>query len=505
MSSSETEKAPLHPIERTLISALARSGINPIKIDEIASQSSLSLDQVRRGLEWLRSKKLVEIEEKEERFFSLDIEGKKALTEGLPERKIVRLLQGSGGSALLSELASKIEGFSAGLGRAKQNGWVKVEGERVLLLSNFESEEPEEALIRRIGESGKLSESELSKNEITALQNLQRRPEFITEVRNKQTMVRLKEGVLTTISTTFPEEEAIGQITPEVLTTGKWKRFPLRELDVTSPVPRIFPGRRHPLRILMGEVRNIFVSMGFEEIDGSYVQSSFWNFDALFIPQRHPARELQDTFYLKEIQANLDKFASEVLAVKATHENGGSTGSIGWNYNWSEDEARRVVLRTHTTAVTIRYLAEKKPSEARVFTVSKVFRNEKPTYKNNPEFHQVDGVMVSKKLNLRTLMSVITKFYSRLGFEKVKFWPTYFPYTEPSMQTVVYHEKSKRWMELGGMGVFRPEVTAPFGIKNPVLAWGLGLDRLVMLRYNLEDIRQLFGPNLGWIRTISLS
>jgi phenylalanyl-tRNA synthetase alpha chain len=247
------------------------------------------------------------------------------------------------------------------------------------------------------------------------------------------------------------------------------------------------------------------VSMGFEEIDGSYVQSSFWNFDALFIPQKHPARDLQDTYYVSSVLANLEKYRDEVVRVKAVHESGGETGSLGWRYAWNENEARRVILRTHTTSITIKYLAEKKPSDARVFTVSKVFRNEKPSYKNNPEFHQVDGVMLERNLNVRTLMGVIAKFYSRLGFRKVKFWPSYFPYTEPSMQTVVFHEQSKKWMELGGMGVFRPEVTIPLGVKNPVLAWGLGVDRLVMLRYGVKDVRDLFGSNLGWLRNLPIT
>jgi phenylalanyl-tRNA synthetase alpha chain len=241
--------------------------------------------------------------------------------------------------------------------------------------------------------------------------------------------------------------------------------------------------------------------LGFEEIYGPISQSALWNFDALFIPQQHPAREMQDTFYVSDKKAALEDFRDDIRAIKSTHEFGGDTGSTGWRYLWSADEASRVVLRTHTTAVTISYLARNKPDNARVFSVGRVFRNEKSNYKHNPEFYQIEGVMVGENLNLRNLVYVLGKFYSKIGFKEIKFWPTFFPYTEPSLQTMVRLETGK-WMELGGMGIFRPEVTLPLGVRNPVLAWGLSLDRLAMLRYQIDDIRQLFGANLGWLRNL---
>jgi phenylalanyl-tRNA synthetase alpha chain len=214
---------------------------------------------------------------------------------------------------------------------------------------------------------------------------------------------------------------------------------------------------------------------------------------------------MQDTFYLSGLHANLEGFKDQIKAIKNAHENGAGTGSAGWQYKWREEEAARVVLRTHTTAVTISYLAKYKPEDARVFSVGRVFRNEKSNYKHNPEFFQIEGVMVGEKLNLRNLIYVLSKFYSKLGFNEIKFWPTYFPYTEPSLQTMAFIKDTQKWMELGGMGVFRPEVTHPLGVKNPVLAWGLSLDRLVMLRYGVSDIRQLFGANLEWLRNLQVT
>lgn len=160
-----------------------------------------------------------------------------------------------------------------------------------------------------------------------------------------------------------------------------------------------------------------------------------------------------------------------------------------------------MVLRTHTTCATINYLAENKPSEARVFSLGRVFRNEKVSYKHLVEFNQVEGIVVGKDVSLRDLMGIQTQFYKKLGLNKIKFWPTFFPYTEPSLQTMVYNDKLEKWIELFGMGIFRPEVTHPLGIKKPVLAWGGGIERIAMLKYGLNDVREFYNNNLNWLRS----
>jgi len=236
------------------------------------------------------------------------------------------------------------------------------------------------------------------------------------------------------------------------------------------------------------------------ELQGDSVQPAFWNFDALFIPQDHPGRDMQDTFYIKD-ESDM-KLARKGLVdtVARTHENGWKTGSVGWSYRWSVEEARRLVLRTHNTVLTVRALSESKEREARVFAVSKIYRNENLDYKHLAEFHQMDGIIVGKGLNVRHLMGFLREFYKKLGLRDVKLWPTYFPYTEPSLEITAYSEKAKDWIELGGSGVFRPEVTWPLGVKVPVLAWGPGIERLMLIRYGLEDLRQLYDSDLGWYR-----
>ena len=189
--------------------------------------------------------------------------------------------------------------------------------------------------------------------------------------------------------------------------------------------------------------------------------------------------------------------------IKDVHENGDDTGSLGWGYKWSLKEAEKMVLRTHTTPITVQYLYKYKPSSIKVFSIDRVFRNENLDNKHLFEFYQYEGIVTGRNVTLRNLIGVLSSFYKELGFEKVKFWPTFFPYTEPSLEAVAYVNKLGKWIELCGMGVFRPEVTLPAGVKNPVLAWGGGLERLIMLAYDVEEIRFLYKNTLDWLRGVS--
>ena len=495
------EIATLHPIEKTILASFMKSGKKEfIDFQELVAISNLSPDQIRRGIEWLKARRLIEVHEQDTLSYSLGPDGISASKSGLPERRLVKSVAASGDQSDLSSIAKQLGAeFSVGLGHARKNRWVNIEGDRIYVTPESAKKEMEELILERIESAGELTQDDLSKEELEAVHSLKSRMEgFIKEKHVKKIGVKLAVDVESLGSMVSRDE--IESITPALLQSGDWRNRPLRSLDVTSPAPTIYPGTKHPMRLLMDEMREAFVSLGFEEITGLNTQSALWNFDALFIPQDHSAREMQDTFYISSVRANLDGFKTEMKNIRDVHENGGSTGSRGWQYKWNEDEAHRVVLRTHTTAVTISYLAKFKPKEARIFSIGRVYRNEKSNYKHNPEFFQIDGVMTGPKLNLRNLIYVISKFYSKLGFNEIKFWPTYFPYTEPSLQTMVFLKDTQRWMELGGMGVFRPEVTKPLGIENPVLAWGLSLDRLVMLRYGVQDIRQLFGSNMSWLR-----
>ncbi len=316
------------------------------------------------------------------------------------------------------------------------------------------------------------------------------------------TEIRLRSWSLTeqgaqTSSSDLTEKKQIAEITPELLQSGEWKDADIRAFDVTleSNTPRT--GRSHPMQELIERIRRVFLEMGFSELVDDYVQTAGWNMDALFIPQDHPAREMQDTFYL-ENPASLELDSELIGKWKAIHEDGGDTGSLGWSGEFSEDVSKRALLRTHTTVNTIQHLAANPDKPCRVFSVDRVFRKEAIDRTHLPEFHQIEGIIMEPGANLQMLVTTLKTFYAKMGYPEVRVRPAYFPYTEPSLEIEV--KWKGKWLELGGAGIFRPEVTEPLGITSPVCAWGMGLERLAMLVLGLDDIRQLYISDLEWLR-----
>ncbi len=452
-----------HEIEKKIIASLKD---NQKQTPETLEKSTnLSPDQIRRGIEWLKLKNIANVIESKTSVMSLGKNGVESFQKGLPERRLLDLLKN--GPRKLSELQKELGVvFGAAMGLARKNNWVVATSEQVSL-SNCPSEIPGEKTLKQLGEK-KLSQTEIDKDDLSFLL---KRPDFIIEE-----TIKKKEITLTDSAKTIKLSDTTGAI------------------DVEATVPQVFVARSHPLKDTIDEIREIFVTLGFSEIVGNMTQSSFWNFDALFTPQDHPARELQDTFYLDGILDKKFSTPEQIRKVSDSHKK-------NWRYQWDINEARKMVLRTHTTCVTIKHLAENKPDEARVFSLGRVFRNEKVSYKHLVEFNQIEGVVVGKNATLRDLMGIQREFYKRIGITKIKFWPTFFPYTEPSLQTMVFNDRLGKWVELFGMGIFRPEVTKPLGITKPVLAWGGGIERIAMLKYGLDDVREFYNNNLGWLRS----
>ncbi|MBT5842820.1 MAG: phenylalanine--tRNA ligase subunit alpha [Thaumarchaeota archaeon] len=451
-----------HDIEKKIIVSLKD---NPKQTPESLEKSTnLSPDQIRRGIEWLRLKKLANVDESKTSTISLGKNGLESLQKGLPERRLLDSL--SAGSKKLSDLQRELGSiFGPAMGLSRKNNWVEATSDQISLKTN-PSILPGEKTLKQIGDK-KLSQNDIDKNDLSLLL---KRPDFIVEDIIKTRIISLADS-----AKSLDISDSSGAI------------------DVEAKVPEVFVARTHPLKDTLDEIREIFVTLGFSEIIGPMTQSSFWNFDALFTPQDHPARELQDTFYLDGISAKKIATPDQIRKVSESHKK-------NWRYNWDIHEARKMALRTHTTCVTIQHLAEKKPDEARIFSLGRVFRNEKVSYKHLVEFNQIEGVVVGKDANLRNLMGIQREFYKRIGITKIKFWPTFFPYTEPSLQTMVYNERLGKWIELFGMGIFRPEVTKPLGITKPVLAWGGGIERIAMLKYGLDDVREFYNNNLNWLR-----
>ncbi len=487
-----SDAAALHPIERSILKALAQGDFD--SVEGLAGTAGLSADQARRGIEWLKFKGLATVSESSTFAVSLDAEGRGAAQFGLPERRLVRAVK-EGKDTMAKVLASgalKGDEVNAAVAGARRNQWIQF-GEGGTISANQAPQSPEETALARLVR-GNVDESQLSAQEKEGLALLKKRPGYIAASEQKKTRISITDqgrAILPTLETEKAQER---RLTPELITSGRWKEVELSALDVEAPAPAVFAGRRHPLVDIIEEVKEIFVGLAFSEIDGPMVQSGFWNFDALFTPQDHPAREMQDTFYISGQKQPVPASKEQIARVSAVHR-------ADWG-GWDGKEARRMVLRTHTTPVTLRHLASQRPESARFFSVGRVFRNEKVSYKHLVEFHQVEGVATAPKASLRDLMGLQKEFYARMGIKKVKFWPTFFPYTEPSLQSMVYNDKLQKWVELFGMGIFRPEVTKPLGIKNPVLAWGGGLERIAMLRFGLDDVRDLYGNKLSWLRSV---
>ena len=294
------------------------------------------------------------------------------------------------------------------------------------------------------------------------------------------------------------EKIMIAEITPELLQGSSWQNAEFKPYDVSLESSTPLTGKPHPMQSLIERIRSIFLEMGFTEIDGDYVQTAGWNMDALFIPQDHPAREMQDTFYLSNPESiQIDEKRLEQW--KEIHEHGGDTGSIGWGGEFSNDIAQRGLLRTHTTVNTVKYISENPNKPCRVFGIGRVFRNESIDRTHLPEFHQIEGIIMEPGANLPMLVTTLKTFYEKMGYPEVRVRPAYFPYTEPSLEVEV--KWRGQWLELGGAGIFRPEVTEPLGCSSPVLAWGMGLERLAMLVLGLDDIRQLYISDLEWLKS----
>lgn len=289
------------------------------------------------------------------------------------------------------------------------------------------------------------------------------------------------------------------ELTREMLDSGTWKQVVFKEYNFEADGKPCEGGHLHTLLKVREQFRGIFLEMGFEEMPtNNYVESSFWNFDALFQPQQHPARDEHDTFFMSDPEfANLPD-ESYVRRVWETHEVGGF-GSRGYRYNWSEQEARKNILRTHTTAVSSRMLyklaQEPQFRPRKYFSIDRVFRNETLDQTHLAEFHQIEGLVADRNLSLGHLKGIIHEFFKKLGMDKLRFKPTHNPYTTPSLEIHSYHEELRKWVEVGNSGIFRPEMLRPMGIPEDVtvIAWGLSLERPTMIKYGVKNIRDLFG------------
>ena len=413
--------------------------------------------------------------------YRLTDEGKEYLEKGLPERRLVELLKEEPDHSLKVEVAiKKIKNFHIAIKWALEKGWIRLKNNLIELVKT-PKEFPEEEALKRIAEGKEVDESMLK---------LLLKRKLVKEVSlKKEEILKMYEG------------KTIGDLTPEIIKYEAWRKAKFKKYDARTPSYKTFPGKLHPYRQIIDEVRKKLLALGFVEVAGPLVELNFWNCDALFMPADHPARGIHDIFNLKFPKEGKVLDEKVWKRVKMTHVNGWKTGSRGWGF-WDFELARKLILRSHGTAVSARtlYNLKKTGTPFKMFLIARVFRPDVIDAKHLIEFDQCEGIVVGKDLNFRHLLGYLKEIaVSIFGMKKVKFKPSYFPFTEPSVEGFIYHEKLG-WMEFGGAGIFRPEVTLPFGIEEPVLAWGLGLGRLAMLKLGIDDIRYLYSDNLKWLR-----
>jgi phenylalanyl-tRNA synthetase alpha chain len=467
--------AELTQNEKRLLATLVKE--HKADAPHLATLLDTTPESVVQWAHLLEDKGLVRLERIVDKSFVYTDEGKEYLNNGLPETQLLKFCRNDTPLAELQKHAS----FRIGFGQLRKKGLISVNNGVVSKTDGASTIDDETAL--KNPQAGGQRTKDLIKRGI------------LQETESVRNIVSIKPEGLAIAKQGLDMREETGTLTRDQILSGAWKSLNLRRYDVAKLPKKAYPGKIHPYQRIIAEMREILLEMGFEELYGGIVQQSFWNFDALFQPQDHPAREMQDTFYLRETLPLPPGYEK----VKAMHESGGETSSTGWGGIWTEEKAEQCVLRTHTTSVSIQHLAKNPNPPVKAFCIGRVYRRETIDTTHLAEFEQLEGIVMDEGVTFGNLLGILREFYHRMGFEGVRFKPSYYPYTEPSLDAEVYVE-GIGWIEMGGAGVFREEVTAPLGINYPVLAWGLGVSRIAMLRLGLKDLRYLHRSDVAFLR-----
>ncbi|KAJ1987474.1 Phenylalanyl-tRNA synthetase, beta subunit, cytoplasmic [Dimargaris cristalligena] len=462
----------------------------------LPGQTDQPLDQttIRGALSSLQSRLMVDFAPLEREVLQLTPEGQAMADTGSHEAKVFHAVPAGPEGILVKDLQAQL-GASAkiGQGKALAQKWLKFADGRLTRLVDTIVDQTQ-ADLRTIQRTGTLAQP-------AAVKDLLKR-KLCTK--HKTVSYRVAKGPQFALSVTKQATD----ITAELLASGEWKNQSFKSYNFNAVGIQPPSGHLHPLMKVREEFRSIFFEMGFTEMPtNKFVESSFWNFDALFQPQQHPARDLQDTFFLKDPVSSADLPSDLVAKVGQVHAEG-NYGSIGYRYPWARAEAEKLLLRTHTTAVSsymLHLLAQQKPFRpAKYFSIDRVFRNETLDATHLAEFHQVEGVIADRNVTLGDLIGFMDVFFRKMGITNLRYKPAYNPYTEPSLEIFSYHEGFKKWVEIGNSGMFRPEMCRPLGLDPDVrvIAWGLSLERPTMIKYGVDNIRELMGHkvDLGMIQ-----
>jgi phenylalanyl-tRNA synthetase alpha chain len=497
----------LNRLERIILPLITKEKT----LKELIKESKLKEVEVMRAIQWLQNKKLVLIKEEIKELIILGENGKKYLQQGLPEKRFLKAIEKHeeklGLIAKKTGLTKEEQNICIGILKKKTEIELKKEKELIIKITNqgkksLEKKSLEEKFLEKVFP---IELNALKPEEKFSYDNLIKRKNILTLEEIKVRKVNItKEGKKV-------QEKGVGKanhidrLTPLMIKNKTWKNKKFRSYDVEAKVPTIGRGKRHFVNQAINSSKRIWLEMGFKEMVGKKLQTSFWNFDSLFTAQDHPARDMHDTFFIKNPSTGKLPPKELIEKIKQTHENGWTTGSKGWGYEWKEEKAKTNVLRTHTTCLSAKTISNLKLTDLPVkyFTIGKCFRNETMDWSHLFEFNQNEGIVIDENANFRNLLGYLKKFFRKMGYKKARFRPAYFPYTEFSIEVDVFHPKHKEWFELGGAGIFRPEVVKPLlGKEVPILAWGPGFDRIILEFYKIDDIRNLYKNDLKQLKEI---
>ena len=507
----------LHPLEIKVLLALRNAPARePLKVDQLEHAAGLEPSQLSMAVEWLLAKSLIQIaSEKTTPIVSLTKTGAQYFEKYAPIERILSRVRKAGETGkrltiqdLQSQEALEPTEVSGAVGTLKKEGAI-----RIVAGGHVESTggpSPTTEALREL-----LKQLHGASRDLRAFPEPMQRiiEEYAVKRGKTNEPFRIDDHVERAFALTPDGQDAadtlvqqgvadeVSQLSPELLKDGSWRTTRFRKYTISLRAPRIAAGKRHPYREFLDLVKTKLISMGFQEMRGSLIETEFWNMDALYMPQFHPARDIHDVYFVKHPTHAESPDEPFFTQVAAAHRDGGKTGSTGWGYEFDVERARRLVLRSQGTAVSARTLAAGPSVPGKYFSIARCFRYDQVDATHATDFFQVEGIVLGRDINFRTLLGLLELFAREVAqARESKFLPAYFPFTEPSVELHVRHPRLG-WMELGGAGLFRPEVTLPLGVDVPVIAWGLGLDRMAMVALGIHDIRDLFASDLEMIRT----
>ncbi|MDR2730684.1 MAG: phenylalanine--tRNA ligase subunit alpha [Treponema sp.] len=524
----------LHPLEIRVLLFYKKG--DELTIEKVERELGFKPGNGNQALSWLAGKELVnELGRETEVFYELTELGRNWKENGSPEERIIELVRKKTSALKLPNIAQTLsmenKDIGSAFGSLSKLGILAMDNDKnviiksphidILLRSFFNGEHVDDQGINYLivtrnllqkGSESLIAEKSLNTAEKSVMPGIaKKRGAADAPFRqiDKETVVFTLTGTAIEAAQALKAAgitgDEIGTLTPAMLESGSWKGKTFRSYNVKTPPVRLTPGRTNPYVKFLENVKDKLASLGFEEFDGPLVETEFWNSDALFMPQFHSARDIHDVYSIAGTAGKAGIAKAKAIDepwlsnIAEAHENGGKTGSRGWNYAFDRDFTRRLILRSQGTVLSAKTLPVAK-IPGKYFGIVRCFRYDRVDATHLPDFYQTEGIVLGEDVNLRTLLGMLEMFACEVaGAKEVKYVPGYFPFTEPSIEVHIKHPVLG-WFELGGSGIFRPEVTESLGVNVPVAAWGLGIDRMALMALGINDLRELFSHDIENVR-----